>query len=82
MLKHKYAVWSKQVAIKNQVRYISKVFQLVWRICKNEIKLCTASDYVFEYITFYRQAAVSLDSFHNLAYETVMSRVFLNAHHM
>lgn len=82
VLQHEYAVGSKQVSIKNQIRYLSEVLQLIWRICKYEIKLSAAAGNVLEYVSFNGQTFVGLYSVHHFADKGVMGGVFLNAHHM
>lgn len=82
VLQHEYAVGSKQVSIKNQIRYLSEVLQLIWRICKYEIKLSAAAGDVLEYVSFNGQTFVGLYSVHHFADKGMMGGVFLNAHHM
>lgn len=82
VLQDEYAVRGQQVTFKDKVRNLSYVLKLIGRVCKNEIKLSVAAGNVFEYVSLYGDALVSLDGLHDLADETVVSGVVLNAYHM
>lgn len=76
VLQYEKTVWLQDVVPEDQVGYLRKLGQGVWRVCKDEVELFLAFPDVLEHVTFKRETFVCFHLIHDFPDECVVLRVF------